>query len=74
MSHASEYDLLALKLRMKIASILLLLAGWGLVLASIVLLSSPGLKTGFVLAGVAVQLLGLVLLFRSNLLVRGERG
>ncbi len=59
---------------MKIASLLLLLAGWGIVLAAIVLLSPSQPKAGFVLAGIAVQLLGLVLLFRSNLLIPGDRG
>jgi hypothetical protein len=59
---------------MKLAGFLLLLAGGGLVLAAIALLPSPLPRTGFVFAGVGVEVLGLVLVARSHLPERGERG
>jgi len=59
---------------MKLAGLLLLLAGWGIVLAAVALLSSALPRTGFVLAGVGVEALGLVLVVRSHLALRGERG
>ena len=59
---------------MKILSFLLLLAGWLLVLASIVLLPSPAARAAFVFSGVAVELLGLTLVFRSHSNVREKRG
>jgi len=58
---------------MKLAGFLLLLAGWGLVLSAVILLPSPALRAAFALAGVAVELLGLVLVVRTHLLPRGER-
>jgi len=59
---------------MKLAGLLLLLAGWGIVLAAVALLSSALPLTGFVLAGVGVEALGLILVVRSHLVLRGERG
>jgi hypothetical protein len=58
---------------MKFAGILLLLAGWFLVLASIVLLGTPGARGAFVFAGMAVEALGLILFFRSHLIPREEK-
>lgn len=58
---------------MKLVGFLLLLAGWGLVLAALVLLAAPAPRTAFVLAGVGVEALGLTLVFRSHLVPRGER-
>ena len=57
---------------MKLAGILLLLAGWAIVISALVLLRSRSALTGFVLAGTAVELLGLFLLFRSHLHVSEE--
>jgi len=51
---------------MKIVALLLLVAGWIIVLGAIVLLP-PVPRTGFLLAGLGVQTLALVLLFRSHL-------
>jgi hypothetical protein len=52
---------------MKLAGLLLLPAGWLLVLAAVILLPAAVASQGaFVLAGVAVELLGLVLLFRTH--------
>ena len=59
---------------MKVVSFLLLLAGWFLVLSSIVLLPSPAARGAFVFAGVGVEALGLVLLFRSHAIPREEKG
>jgi len=51
---------------MKFAALMLLLAGWIIVLAALVLLDAPAPRAGFVVAGMAVEILGLVLLFRSH--------
>ena len=59
---------------MKVVGFLMLLAGWFLVLAAIVLFASPPLRAAFVLAGIAVEVLGLVLAFRSHLIPREEKG
>jgi len=56
---------------MRIAGLLLLPSGWLIALAAVVLLRSPLARNGFVLAGVAVQALGLVLVFRSFRIRRG---
>jgi hypothetical protein len=58
---------------MKVLGFLLLLAGWFLVLAAIVLFASPPLRVAFVLAGIAVEVLGLILAFRSHLNPREEK-
>jgi hypothetical protein len=55
---------------MKIVGLLMLLAGWFLAIAAIVLFASPPLRASFVLAGIAVELLGMVLAFRSHLIPR----
>jgi hypothetical protein len=52
---------------------LLLLAGWGLVLSAVILLASQPPRAAFVLAGLAVEVLGLVFVVRTHLLPRGER-
>jgi len=59
---------------MKLAGFLLLVAGWGLVLTALAILPSPAARTGFVLAGVAVEILGLVLAARSHRILPEERG
>jgi hypothetical protein len=59
---------------MKIAGFLLLLAGWGIVLAALVMLSAFSQRTSFILAGIAVEAVGLVLLFRTHVIPRAERG
>ena len=58
---------------LKIAGFLLLLAGWGLVLAALALLPSAGSRAAFVLAGMGVEALGLTLVVRSHLIPRRER-
>lgn len=52
---------------MKAAGFLLLPAGWVLVLAAIALLPPAGPRGAFLLAGVGVEVLGLVLAARSHL-------
>jgi hypothetical protein len=59
---------------MKVLSFLLLLAGWFLVLAAIVLLPSLPSRAGFVFAGIAVEVLGLILVFRSHSIPREDKG
>ena len=58
---------------MRIAGFLLLLAGWGIVLSAIALLRSSSPIAGFVTAGTAVEVLGLVLVIRSHRLPRREK-
>jgi hypothetical protein len=58
---------------MKLAGFLLLLAGWIIVAAAVILLLPANAKAVFVLAGVAVEILGLTLVIRSNPLAVGEK-
>jgi hypothetical protein len=51
---------------MKLAGMLLLLAGWGITVSAVVLFPRPLSRALFVLAGVCVQALGLTLAFRSG--------
>jgi hypothetical protein len=57
---------------MKLAGFLLLLAGWLIVLAAIGILQAPVPRTAFVLAGIAVEVLGLILVVRCHLIVRRQ--
>ena len=59
---------------MRVSGFLLLLSGWGLVWAALLLLRADPARGGFIFAGLAVELLGLVLLARSHLRPREERG
>ena len=58
---------------MKLAGFLLLLAGWAIVVAAVVLLASALPRTGFVLAGIGVEVLGLVLVVRCHLVLQGGK-
>ena len=58
---------------MKLAGFLLLPAGWGIVLGALALLPSTFPRTSFVLAGMGVEILGLVLFIRSHMVMREER-
>ena len=58
---------------MRFVGFLLLLAGWFLVLASMVVLGSPVSRGVFVFAGIAVEGLGLILVFRSHSIPREEK-
>jgi hypothetical protein len=59
---------------MRLTGFLLLLTGWSIALAAVALLKSPLQQSGFVLAGMGVELLGLVLVVRSHLVPRGDGG
>jgi hypothetical protein len=61
---------------MKLAGFLLLPSGWVIVLATLVLLAPAQAiaRTGFVVAGVCVEALGLVLVVRAHILRRGHHG
>jgi NADH:ubiquinone oxidoreductase subunit 6 (subunit J) len=52
---------------MKVAGLFLLFAGFVLVSSALVLLPPNAPRGAFVLAGIAVQILGLVLTFRAHL-------
>ena len=58
---------------MKMAGFLLLVAGWLLALCAVVLLRAPGPRGAFVFAGMGVEVLALVLIFRAHGLPRGGR-
>jgi uncharacterized membrane protein YccF (DUF307 family) len=58
---------------MKFVGFFLLLAGWLVVLAAIVLLGAPLSRAVFVLAGVAVEGLGLTFVIRSHLILREDK-
>ena len=57
---------------MKLAGLLLLVAGWAIVVGAVMLLPSTGERVGFVLAGIAVELLGLALTVRAHLVLQME--
>ncbi len=59
---------------MKLIGFLLLLAGWLIALAAVLLLKSASPRGGFVLAGMGVEILGIVLVFRSHLIRRRDGG
>ena len=56
---------------MKLMALLLLVSGWGIVLAALALLPEST-RAAFVLAGVAIEALGLALAFRAHLPPRGK--
>jgi len=58
---------------MKLTGFLLLVAGWIIVLAAIALLPHRPAEIAFVLAALAVQALGLTLVFRAHLIPGRER-
>ena len=57
---------------MKLLGFLLLLAGWGIILAAVVLLSQTPARMAFVIAGLGVEVLGFALVIRSHPISRGE--
>lgn len=58
---------------MKLAGFLLLVSGWILVAAALALLPAAAARAIFLLAGIGVELLGLVLGFRSHLTPKSDR-
>ena len=59
---------------MKLAGLLLLVAGWGIVIAAVALLPSMMGRAGFVLAGIVVELLGLTLMVYAHLVLNTGKG
>ncbi len=59
---------------MKLAGLLLLVAGWGIVISAVALLPSPMARAGFVLSGMVVELLGLSLMVYSHLVLNTRKG
>jgi hypothetical protein len=57
---------------MRVAGFLLLLAGWALVLTALAILPSAVTRTGFVLAGFGVEVLGLILAARAHRVPAGD--
>ena len=57
---------------MKLAGFLLLFAGWCLVLTALTILPSASARIGFVLAGVGVEILGLILAARTHRMLPEE--
>lgn len=58
---------------MKAAGFLLLLAGWIICIAAIALLKTAAPEVAFMLAGLGVEILGLVFVVRSHGVPRGAR-
>ena len=59
---------------MKLAGFMLLLAGWSIVLATILLLGPVTARTVFLFAGLGVEALGLALVAQSHLGSAREKG
>lgn len=59
---------------MKLTGFLMLVAGWLIVLASMSLLVSMKPRTIFVVAGLGVEIIGLLLLARSHMVLEDETG
>ena len=57
---------------MKFVGFLLLLAGWGLVLAAIMMLAGSAPRAAFVFSGIGVEILGLALVIRAHRAPKGE--
>jgi hypothetical protein len=58
---------------MKFAGFLLLLAGWSIALTAVILLRAAVPRAAFVLAGVAIECVGMVLVARAHLMLGGEK-
>ena len=58
---------------MRLLGLLLLVAGWMLILAALALLPSGASQASFVLVAMAVEVLGLAFVFRSHLVVARDR-
>ncbi len=56
---------------MRLAGCLLLLAGWVIVVSTLPLLPSLRMRVAFVLAGIAVEAMGMFLVARSHLSAKG---
>lgn len=56
---------------MKLLGFFLMLAGWCIVLAALVLLAGDAARDAFTAAGIGVQVIGLVLVIRGRAIARG---
>lgn len=56
---------------MRLFGFLLLLAGWGIVVSALALMTKDAPRIAFVLAGVGVEIVGLVLVIRAHPIRRG---
>jgi hypothetical protein len=59
---------------MKLVGLLLLVAGWAIVICAVALLPSLMGRAGFALAGVAVELIGLALMVNSHFVLDAGKG
>ena len=57
---------------MKLLGVLLLAAGWAIAVAAVVLLKTTPERGAFVVAGIGVEVLGLVLVVRAHQPTKGE--
>lgn len=55
---------------MRVLGLLLLLSGWAIVVAALMLLASTAQQAVFVTAGLGIEILGLILAFRAHRLPR----
>jgi uncharacterized membrane protein YccC len=58
---------------MRLFGFLLLLAGWGIVVGALALLVADTPRIAFVLAGIGVEIAGLVMVIRAHPVRRGAR-
>ena len=58
---------------MRLGGFLLLLSGWAIVVAALKLLHG-GALSAFIVAGLAVEILGLALVAKSHILLREDNG
>jgi hypothetical protein len=58
---------------MRLFGFLLLLAGWGIVVGALALLAADTPRIAFVLAGIGVEIAGLVMVIRAHPVRRGAR-
>lgn len=59
---------------MRFVGFMLLVAGWLLALAALVILGAPVPRAAFVFAGLAIEILGLIFVFRSYSIPREKKG
>jgi hypothetical protein len=57
---------------MRLSGLMLLVAGWAITVFDVGLLHTTGARSGFVLAGLAIELLGLAFLIRSHVVLDPE--
>jgi hypothetical protein len=59
---------------MRLAGFLLMPCGWIIVIAAIILLPAAPSRSLFALAGIGIEILGLMVVFRSQVVLRGDKG